>query len=320
MGKIDVEARNYLRDSRHFADAFNYYLYDGRQVIDPAARRPLDTAEIAVPAAGGRRQPAQAFRDVLKAWNVMEDDRGVYAILGAEAQAHIHYAMPVKCGLYDFMNYSDQVEDQRRANAGERGLTGGEFLSGFRKRDRLKPVITLVIYFGEAAWDGPMGLHDMFQSVEPELMRFIPDYRINLIAPARMGEAEFRKFRTDLGRVLEFIKYSREKEKLEAAVHRDAGYRAMDADSYELIRLVTHSNLKAEEKEGKVDMCLAIEEIRRESVQQGMQKGMQQGESNATVRYIHELMGKLGLSAPQAMDLLNIPVEERERYAALVKH
>lgn len=322
MGRIDIEARKYMRDNRHFADAFNYYLYGGRQVIDPEALRSLDTAEVAVPGTGGKRRPVQAFRDVLKAWSVKEDDRGVYVILGAEAQSHIHYAMPVKSGLYDFMQYSDQAERQRRANAGEAALTSDEFLSGFRKGDRLKPIITLVIYFGDAEWDGPTRLHDMFSEVDPELLPFIPDYRINLIAPAHMSEGDFQKFQTNLGRVLEFIKYSRDKDKLQAAVNNDVGYRSMDVDSFELIRLTTHSDLKAEEKEGKVDMCIAIQEIRAEGVAEGIAKGeakgIAKGESIAIVRDIRSLMRNLGISASQAMDALDIPPEARERYAALV--
>ena len=326
MGRIDIEARNYLRDNRHFADAFNFFLYDGRQVIDPAALKPLDSAEIAIPGSGGKRRPVQAFRDELKAWSVMEDESGVYVILGAEAQSHIHYAMPVKGALYDAMQYSDQVERQRRAHAGNVALNSDEFLSGFRRQDRLKPIITLVIYFGDAEWDGPMCLHDMLSTVEPELLRFIPDYRVNLIAPARIPESDFQKFQTNLGRVLEFIKYSRDKEKLQAALNRDAGYRAMDVDSYELIRLTTNSDLKAEVKEGKVDMCIAIQEIRAEGVAEGRAKGkaegkaegVVEGESNAIVRSIHNLMRNLGISVSQAMDALGIPPEERDRYAALV--
>lgn len=318
MGRIDIEARNYLRDNRHFADAFNYYLYDGRQVIDPAALKPLDTAELAIPAFGGKRKPMQGYRDGLNAWSVMEDESGVYVILGAEAQSHIHYAMPVKGALYDAMQYSEQVERQRRDNAGRAAMNSDEFLSGFRKQDRLKPIITLVIYFGDAEWDGPMRLHDMFAPTDPALMRFIPDYRINLIAPALIPEDDFAKFRTDLGRVLEFIKYSRDKEKLQAAVNRDAGYRAMDVDSYELIRLTTHSELKADVKEEKVDMCVALQEMMADSRAEGRVEGRVEGRAEGIVLSLRSLMSNLGFSISQAMDALSIPPEERERYEALV--
>ena len=36
MGKPDAVTKNYVSRSDIFADVFNYYLYGGRQVIDPS--------------------------------------------------------------------------------------------------------------------------------------------------------------------------------------------------------------------------------------------------------------------------------------------
>ena len=280
-----------------------------------------------MPYAGRSRQPKQGFRDVLKLWHAMEDENGVYVILGAEAQAHIHYAMPVKGGLYDFMNYAGQVEEHRQAYrhgaSGTSALSSGEFLSGFRRGDRLKPVVTLVIYFGVSEWDGPICLHDMLDDANPELLSFVPNYRINLIAPAHIPEGDFGKFHTDFGRVMEFIKYSQDKEKLSRAVNRDARYHAMEVDSYELIRLATNTDLVADVKEERVDMCLALEQMKQESLQQGIQQGIQQdmqkGEYTATIRHLRTLMDSLGFDTIRAMDALGIPQQERSRYEEMMK-
>ena len=45
------------------------------------------------------------------------------------------------------------------------------------------------------------------------LLKFIPDYKINLVVPADFQEDEYRKFHTPLGQVLEYIRVSRDKEK-----------------------------------------------------------------------------------------------------------
>ena len=47
--------------------------------------------------------------------NVLKDEKTVYAVLGVENQANIHYAMPIKTGLYDFMNYSGQAEEAEKS-------------------------------------------------------------------------------------------------------------------------------------------------------------------------------------------------------------
>ena len=186
VGKVDIESKRYLSKSEHFADAFNYLIYDGRPVIRPEELRPLDSTELAVPYGTDARAPTQKYRDVLKAWHAMRDGAAVYVVLGVESQDEVHYAMPVRTMLYDSMSYAGQVEKASRSyrkNGSPERVTRAEFLSGFHKGDRLMPVITLVVYLGANAWDGPLSIREMLNVVGDELLPFVPDYHINLIAP-----------------------------------------------------------------------------------------------------------------------------------------
>ena len=238
MGEVDILSRKYMSDRNHFAEAFNYYLYDGEAVIDPDDLSPLDTAEIAVPYGNGACVPKQKYRDVIKQWKIMTDGKALYAILGVENQASVNYAMPVKNGLYDFMNYSRQVEEARKSYRPRNGksrnnrrkrkkitLTPAEYMSGFRKEDRLIPVITLVVLFNASEWDGPLSIHEMLCTDDQILLRYIPDYKIHLLAPNKMEDSDFEKFRTDLGKLLKFIKYSKDKEKLYEITHDQDAYK-----------------------------------------------------------------------------------------------
>ena len=49
MGKVDAATKKYLMQSSVFADIFNFYLYEGQQVIHPGQLRELDPAEISMP-------------------------------------------------------------------------------------------------------------------------------------------------------------------------------------------------------------------------------------------------------------------------------
>ena len=49
MGTTDVVTKEYMRENAVFADAFNYLIYDGKKVIDPAKLTEVDTTEITVP-------------------------------------------------------------------------------------------------------------------------------------------------------------------------------------------------------------------------------------------------------------------------------
>ncbi|MCD7905392.1 MAG: hypothetical protein LUG24_07480 [Clostridiales bacterium] len=134
MGRIDVLTKNFVRNKKVFADAFNYYIYDGKQVIDPDKLREIDTGTVAVPYGeddtGIKTQPLQKIRDAF--CSVMSDDETVYMLLGIENQSTNHFAMPVKNMLYDAMEYASQVQQAARAHkkAGNYG-SSEEFLSGF---------------------------------------------------------------------------------------------------------------------------------------------------------------------------------------------
>ncbi len=86
MGAMDAEEKSYLSNPVFFADAFNYLLYDGEQVIKPEELRELDATELTMPYGNQARVPVQKYRDLLKLWEAKMDANAIYVILGAELQ------------------------------------------------------------------------------------------------------------------------------------------------------------------------------------------------------------------------------------------
>lgn len=190
MGKVDIATKQYMSHRDVIADAFNFYIYDGRQIIKPEKLQKIDTAEIFLPYGNDADIAVQKMRDNLMLWSMAMDNEAVYVVLGIENQDKIHYAMAVKNMLYDALQYAKQVEEAKRSYRDKTKektvkLNSEEFLSGFKKEDKLMPVITLVIYFGDKDWDGAKSIHDMLSVDNQELLSYIPDYRINLIEPAK---------------------------------------------------------------------------------------------------------------------------------------
>ena len=274
MGVLDTEGKKYLSNSRIFADAFNFLIYDGEQVIKADALRELDTTQIAIPYGNQARVPVQKYRDILKLWNAMMDDDMIYVILGGEVQGKVHYGMPVKDGLYDMIGYSNQIDEARRSYRAKDGkadedadisieegnvkikLTSEEFLSGFRKEDKLIPIVTAVIYLGAEPWDGPRSLHDMMDIKDERVKKFVPDYRINLISPADMDEEEFERFHTDFGFAMKVIKYQK---KNADRIIEGTKHKKIDRDTAVFLNKAVNLELEYEEKEGDIDMCEAME-------------------------------------------------------------
>ena len=96
MGRIDVESKAYMSNRERFADVFNFSLYSGKNVIQPNNLSPMDTSEMALPYGINSKMTTQKYRDLLKMYSAMRDDKMIYLILGLELQTHVHYAMPVR--------------------------------------------------------------------------------------------------------------------------------------------------------------------------------------------------------------------------------
>ena len=306
----DSVSKKYLQDKDRFADLFNFYLYDGQQIIQPAQLREMDTTAITLPyGQDGRVSSVQKQRDIIKVVSAMTDGHCDYLLLAIEVQSELHYAMPPKNMLYDAMQYADQVSQTaktHRKNQDE--ASSGEFLSGFYKTDKLLPVITLTVYLDAAEWDAPRSLHEMLLVEDERLLPFIPDYKLNLITPADIADTDFTKFHTELSPVLKYLKYSRSKDKLNEVVHIDPVYRCLDRDSAEIINIVTGSNLSIEEGKENIDMCQAIEEMRAESRAEGEAKGI--------LKTLVSLVKDGILTLSEAAKRANMTVEDFEKQSA----
>ena len=271
MGKKDVLTKQYLAQNDVFADAFNYFLFKGKQVIKPTDLEEQDPTELAVIKKMTRVFTNQKMRDVLKRCNIKHSKYATLVLLGIEGQANIHYAMPVRDYLYDALNYASQVEDIRRRHEEAGDLTGDEKLSGFSKKDHILPVITLCICFDKKKWDAPRSLFDMFGKVDPRIAEYVDDYRLNLITPDEIDD--FNKFSSELGAVMEFIQISDDKEKLRDII-KARGNESIHVNTVDMINTYIGTSISTKNaKGGQVKVCQALQELMDERYIEGQGSG-----------------------------------------------
>ena len=312
MGKLDAVSKQYFGRHDTFADAFNYLLFDGKQVIKPNELSELDSNQVAVLFKDKDIQEIQKQRDLLKLWSAMTDGDTIFVLFGAEIQGSVHYAMPIKTGLYDFITYDDQLSyiaarNWQRHKAKEIELHGGEYLYGFRKEDKVKLVITATIYIGSEPWDGPIRLSDIVSDKAKQLMTDLDDYRIRLISAMDLPEDDFSKFATELGDVMRFVKH--QKEDVDKLIEQ-TNHRIYSPEAAAFVKEAANMDLDFEVKNGGVDMCEALEKR--------FKKERSAAEQNAKVLDIKNVMEKLKYTVEQAMDLLDVPSDQRSMYAGMV--
>ena len=198
--------------------------------------------------------------------------------------------MPVKNMVYDALEYAGQVENSARSHreAKQWPSTSGEYLTGFYKDDRLIPVITTVVYFGSDTWNAPRSLHEMLSVQDPEILSMVPDYRINLFSPAEIKDEELDKLQSNLKEVMLFIKYSKDKRKLQELTSHNPGFRSLELKAARVIDSITGIHLRFTETEGSVNMCQAVQEMCNDARAEGLSQGLSQGRAQGLSQGLQE--------------------------------
>ena len=233
MGVADTYGKAYFSENAVFADVYNcvFRRYHIPHVINPDDLYDLDSTLISVPYGNNAVLPVQRHRDIVKVWK-KPDGQLVILILGMELQDEIHYAMPPRGMLYDSLNLVQQVakaassykSKKNQSNAdivlNEDGnvkikLSNAEFLSGFRKEDKLVPVLTVVVYLGQAPWDGPLSTHEMYALEDSDFLKIIPNYTTILVQPSDFkSDADLAQIKTDLRVIFRLLRDRKNEEKL----------------------------------------------------------------------------------------------------------
>ncbi|MDD6826734.1 MAG: Rpn family recombination-promoting nuclease/putative transposase [Oscillospiraceae bacterium] len=288
MTKKDHLTKTYIGQDEIFADAVNYAVYNGEKIILPEVLEDGSTVATSFIYKGDDfRLTFERTRDVRKVIRKNPKDQTCYMVFGAENQSQLHYAMPVKAMTYDVLEYICQIENRKKTfeaiseakKVGEEPLEAppdnAEFLSSWKSDDKLVPVVTIVINFGEKRWDAPVTLHEMFDKTKRKFQRnkiireMIPDYKFILIDPHQMSEDDFERMNTNLGNVLRIINYAGDKDKLIKFAESGAKFNQLET---QLINKFTGVDMEVPEENEVKKMSEGFRQIIAESEAKGENK------------------------------------------------
>lgn len=297
MAEKDISERILESYNDVFADIVNVLLFDGEQVIHPDELE--EQAPRSAYKADGRIREIE--RDVAKRWT---KNRIRIACVGLENQSEPDADMPLRVIGYDGAEYRAQLT--------------ADALSAPRY-----PVVTLVLYFGHTKhWGKPLTLHEAV-GVTERFRPFVPDYKINLFEIAWLDRKQVKKFQSDFRIVADYFVQMREsgdyvpnEDKLNHIQETLQLLGVMTGDH----RFEEALNNNGNEQGGVqtvsevLDRVEARGEARGEAI--GEARGRIIGEENANLANIRSLMENLKFDSKQAMDALNIPDADREKYEA----
>ena len=325
MKKDSVTTLLFQANNENFAELFNRTLLADEPVVpeELGEENIKETAYLRVTKEAGGTTLVQ-YRDVAKG---VRNER-IFAVLGIENQSEIDYAMPFRVLELDFVNYARQMqiirerhEAEWKAEEGCRrrppGVTAGEYLGRFLRTDRIVRCVTLVVYWGEEPWDGPMRLSDLFETETEAPCAVQVD--MNLLDVCRMSDEEICSYTGELRTVFGFRKYAENKERLGRfiAVNREhfsnVSETAMNAleeltHSPELKKIKTSEYLTAE---GGYNMCRGIQGMiqdgKMDGIREGIRVGMIEGEAKAKKEMARALAG-MGMSAEKIAEAAKVSI------------
>ncbi len=303
VGQKDILLKDYFTPDI-FADAINAILYDGKSVVTPERMRTIDIETQRVEDENGNVTADTRLRDSAK---VVEVDDAIYCLFAIEHQSVEDYTMPLRIMEYDVREYLRQVKSNKGVQV------------------RIKPIITIVMYWKADKWNQPVSVKDMFDKNTVRWLEYnglggyIQDYRMHLFEPGTVKEEDLEKFKTELKDVIAYVKYSKSTEALKD--YNEKYKPDLTKSTVTLINELTNSKYVFIEGKERLDMCEAFEGL----IEEGRAKGRTEGRAEELKeKYkswvtLSNNLKKRGMSNPEIASLLGVPETELQKAFKMIK-
>ena len=251
VGQKDILLKDYFTPDI-FADAINAILYDGKSVVTPERMRIIDIETQHVEERDGDIRADARLRDLAK---IVEVDDAIYCLFAIEHQSVEDYTMPLRIMEYDVREYLRQVKSNKGVQV------------------RIKPIITIVMYWKADKWNQPVSVKDMFDKDTVKWLEdnglggYIQDYRMHLFEPGAVKEEDLEKFKTELKDVIAYVKYSKSTEALKG--YNEKYKPDLTKSTVTLINELTNSNYVFIDGKEQLNMCEAFEGLIEEGRKEG---------------------------------------------------
>lgn len=206
--------------------------------------------------------------------------------------------MPCLLGL----GYLKECNEFRNLHKAEHDFDSDKsFLSGMNKSDRIHPIITLIFYYGESPWDGPIRLSDMMTDIPEELRPFFSDYKINLVQILDSGRYQF--YNEDVRDVFDITQKIYTKNL--TALSKEYSNKYIDNEIINLVTTITGFSklsdiFKESDDGGEATVWKCVEEMENEWVQKGVAEGERAGMQKERQTAIITMI-ELGLTKEQIL-------------------
>ncbi len=323
MGEIDIRAHELLHDTEEFSRLFNMALFGGEDVVRSELLQDANTVVALSDDAkgyGGKRRRkkcvkgALSIRDILRKVQIMKDGCATYMLLGVENQAAIDYGMVPRLLNYNVRNHILEGRD-----LGHKGKEGDArpFISRMGPDDRLTPVVSVVVYYGDKPWDGATELSELFcdlpKEIEEAIKPYLPSYKIKVIS-AQCTDSELDMLGPGLRSVLYYVRYAHDASGLQEMLEKHTELRTPPPLAARLISCLMGIDFNFDDKKENVDMWTVVEQLKEIGRVEGKAEGRAEGMTEVICN-----MYSNGMKISEISKSTNIPQSRLRRMVAKKK-
>ena len=281
MGK-DLPTKNLLNCPDVFSDIANVNLFDGEELLGPDELEQMPTELIYKDNYGVM---SHHYLDTRMKVTEHQADIAIFCI---ENQSGVSNIMPVRDMGYLYSNYNEQIKRIRSENEGK-GIH--HITEGIGKEQKLIPVVSLVLYYGQEPWNGPEKLSDMMsvpESWEKKLGPLIEDHSVRIVHLASQDKKTRGMYRSDFRHIVDFLACVGDRRKYQEYI-QDKDREICHPEEYlDMLAVFSNDtrftkikeNVLKRRKEGKerVTMYFSInDELENIGRQKGMAEGKKEG-------------------------------------------
>ncbi len=257
MGQKDLAAKRFERSPEVFADIINALVFEGEQVVLPKDLQPAPTESL-YPAASGKLRGQ--YNDVSK----YEMQNGRIAIqYTLENQSRPDYRILLRKAGYEGAIYRQQYDGKDTY-----------------------PAITLVLYWGEPAWNSSSDLYKFFRrkKIHRLARKYIDNVCLHMYSMRRLPQEIRRRFRSDMKVVADYLAEGKGYEPADQEIVDIDGTLRMlyaltgDADFINNIGMMQERQRRG----GRVTMCEVVDKFVQRGREQGIKEGIKEGWEKGT--------------------------------------
>lgn len=252
MGQKDLAAKRFEHSPEVFSDIINALVFEGEQVVLQEDLQPAPTESL-YPAANGilRNQ----YNDVSK----YEMRNGRIAIqYTLENQARPDYKILLRKAGYEGAIYRRQYEGKDTY-----------------------PAITLVLYWGEKAWNSSSDLYKFFRRKKIHRMarKYIDNICLHMYSMRRLPLEIRQRFKSDMRVIVDYLAEGKEYEPTkQEIVDVDGTLRMLHALTGETDFIKNIKGLlERQRRGGRVTMCEVVDKFVQRGREQGIKEGIKEG-------------------------------------------